>query len=359
MSPPTMSRSARSTLVTILVVAALLIVGIVFRGALLAWFGGRPARDERTPAADPIADGHAHAGSTLGDNAIDHYTCSMHPSVRSKTPGTCPICGMTLTPVTKAQQRQGIVMISAARQQLIGVRTAAVARAPMVRSIRTVGRLAYDESSLVDVNLKVSGWIVRLFVSKTGQRVQKGQALFTLYSPELQSAQQDLLLALRSQSLTGAGTNREGALAAAARQRLRLLDLTERQITAIESAGAPLPEVTFVAPASGFVLEKDIVEGGSVQPGMRLFRIGSLNEIWVEADVYEADFGGVRTGQKATVELDYLPGRRYEATVAYVYPALDPQTRTGRVRLELRNAELELRPGMYATVQLQTELGPV
>jgi Cu(I)/Ag(I) efflux system membrane fusion protein len=289
--------------------------------------------------------------------AIDHYTCSMHPSVHASAPGTCPICGMTLVPVTKAQQREGVVTISPARQQLIGVRTSPVVQAEMVQSISAVGRLTYDESSLVDVNLKVRGWIVKLLVSKTGQRVQKGQALFTFYSPELQTAQQDLLLALRSQPLLQGAKTDPGSLARAARQRLRLLDLTDAQIDSIASAGEPLAQLTFTAPASGFVIEKDVVEGSAVEPGMRLFRIASLSKVWIEADVYEGDFPRLHVGQTATVALDYLPGRSYEATLAYVYPALDPQTRKGRVRLELRNQNLELRPGMFATVQLQSDLG--
>ena len=202
------------------------------------------------------------------------------------------------------------------------------------------------------------GWIVKLLVSKTGQQVQKGQALFTLYSPELQNAQQDLLLALRSQPLVqDDGKSSAGSLARAARQRLRLLDLTDAQIEAIERAGEPLPNLTFTAPASGFVIEKDVVEGSVVEPGMRLFRIASLSKVWIEADVYEGDFPRLHVGQKATVALDYLPGRSYDATLAYIYPALDPQTRTGRVRLELRNQNLELRPGMYASVELQSDLG--
>ncbi len=334
-----------------------------------AMFGHGAKWIQRTPAIDnPYMGARMPAcGNAIGwkpdaqaedADAIDHYTCSMHPSVHASARGACPICGMTLVPVTKAQQREGVVTISPSRQQLIGVRTSPAIKGPMVQSISAVGRFTYDESSLVDVNLKVRGWIVKLLVSKTGQHVQKGQALFTFYSPELQTAQQDLLLALRSQPLLqGAAKSDPGSLGRAARQRLRLLDLTDAQIDSIASAGEPLAHLTFTAPASGFVIEKDVVEGSAVEPGMRLFRIASLNKVWIEADVYEGDFPRLHVGQKATVALDYLPGRSYEATLAYVYPALDPQTRKGRVRLELRNQNLEFKPGMFATVQLQSDLG--
>jgi Cu(I)/Ag(I) efflux system membrane fusion protein len=305
------------------------------------------------PASGPrlrsCGDSEAPTGTASSDTGV-RYTCSMHPSVQSTAPGSCPICGMDLTPVTTEQKQSEVVTIPAARQQLIGVRKTAVTVAPMHQTVRAVGRLTYDESSFVDVNLRVRGWIAKLLVNKTGQRVQQGQPLFTLYSPELHNAQQDLLLALRAQPATG--------LANAARERLRLLDLSDAQIQSIVDSGQLLEHVTIRAPASGVVIEKDIVEGGAVEPGMRLFRIAALDRVWIEADLYEADFPQVRVGQRASITLEYLPGRTYEASVAYVYPALDPQTRTGRARLELRNAKLELRPGMYATVLLENDLGP-
>jgi Cu(I)/Ag(I) efflux system membrane fusion protein len=264
---------------------------------------------------------------------------------------------MDLVPVTKEQQRQGVVTIPPARQQLIGVRTSAVVEGKMVQSIRAVGRLAYDESKLTDVNLKVRGWIVKLLVTNTGQRVQKGQTLFTLYSPELYNAQQDFLLATRQTTAVPGAPSHTMGLAQAARQRLRLLDLSDAQIDQIAQSGQPLENVPFAARDSGFVIEKDVVEGAAVEPGMRLYRTASLDRVWIEADVYEADFARVHAGEKASVTLDYLPGRSYEARVSYVYPYLNPETRTGRVRLELVNRKLELRPGMYANVELESDLG--
>jgi Cu(I)/Ag(I) efflux system membrane fusion protein len=253
-----------------------------------------------------------------------------------------------------------VVRIDDARRQLIGVRTAKVVEAPMRESFRAIGRVAYDESKLTDVSLKVRGWVTKLFIDETGQRVARGQPLFTLYSPEIYNAEQDFLLATRSAAgalaLDG-GPGRVAFLATAARERLHLLGLDEAEIDAIAKNGAPSESVTFNAPATGFVIEKNLVEGGAVDAGMRLYRIAALDRVWVEAEVYEADLAHVKVGQLAHVTLDYLPGRSYEAKVAYVYPYLDPAARTGRVRIELANKGLALRPGMYATVTLSSDLG--
>lgn len=304
----------------------------------------------------------AGEGGAPSGAAIDHYTCSMHPSVNQPGPGTCPICGMNLIPVTKEQQQQGVVTIDEARRQLIGVRTAPVVEGPMRLRFRAVGLVAYDESSLADVSLKVRGWITKLYVNETGQRVARGQPLFLLYSPELFNAEQDFLLATRGATATAMRTEqpdggRVEALGTAARERLRLLGLDDAQIDDLAKKGAPSESVAFHAPASGFVIEKNVVEGASVEVGTRLYRIAALNKVWIEADVYEADLAHVRVGQHAAVTLDYLPGRSYDAKVAYVYPYLDAKARTGRVRIELANKGLDLRPGMFANVVLAEDLG--
>jgi membrane fusion protein, copper/silver efflux system len=342
-----------------LVFASLLVLGaFVFRQQLFTWFGGKdraaPSPKSSAPGSSANADGMAATSGTPAAAEIDHYTCSMHPSVKQQSPGKCPICGMTLIPVTKQQQAQGVVLIDEARRQLIGVKTGTVAEAPMNRSTRAVGRVAYDESTLTDVTLKVGGFITKLVANKTGQRVTAGQTLFLLYSPELYNAQQDFLLSTHgaTAAATDGAASHQDSFNRAARQRLHLLGLREGQIVALEKKGAPSENIAIASPASGFVIEKDVVEGASVEAGMRLFRIAALNKVWVEAELYEADLAHVRVGQSATVSLDYLPGQAYEAKVAYVYPYVDATARTGRVRLELANKELELRPGMYASVEL-------
>ncbi len=361
-----LTRSSRRPLLSSLaLIAALVLAALVFRRPLTAWFTGTGnGEGERRHGEPAVHAQHGDAsplsgapGATASD--VDHFTCSMHPSVKQTEPGKCPICGMDLIPVTKEQQALGVVTIDETRRQLIGVRTAKVVLAPLRSSFRALGHVSYDESGLTDVSIKVRGWITKLFVNRTGQRVARGQPLFTLYSPELYNAEQDFLLATKS-ALGAAsvdGGNRGGGLAKASRQRLHLLGLSEAELDAIVARDAPLENVSFPSPASGFVTEKDVVEGASVEPGMRLFRLAALDKVWIEAEVYEADLAHVHGGQHADVTLDYLPGRTYDATVAYVYPYLDPKTRTGRVRMELANKDLELRPGMFANVALTADLG--
>ncbi len=357
---------ARSRLVSVALVASLAALALVFHRPLVAWFSGetRPPAAGRSATTFPVG-GDAGVEATMPPGvpgAVDHYTCSMHPSVKASAPGQCPICGMNLIPVTKDQQQEGVVTIDETRRQLIGVRTAPVALAPMRKDFRVVGHVTYDESSLTDVNLKVHGSITKLYVSQTGQKVTRGQTLLSIYSPELYNAEQDFLLAAQGAAAPslapGSGPGRVETLADAARQRLHLLGLEDGQIDALIKQGAPSESISIAAPASGVVIEKNVVEGAAVDAGMRLYRIGALARVWIEAQVYESDFGHVHAGQAATVTLDYLPGRSYDAKVAYVYPYLDPQTRTGQVRLELANKDLELKPGMFASVMLGADLGP-
>jgi Cu(I)/Ag(I) efflux system membrane fusion protein len=288
---------------------------------------------------------------------ISHYTCPMHPSVRQEAPGQCPMCGMDLTPVTRAEAESGVVLIDSVRRQRIGVKTAPVRVGPMDLSVRALGRVTYDETALVDVTLKLDGYIHTLHVDATGQAVKKGQALFTLYSPELYAAQQEYLLALHSQmAAQGTGApERMDSLVRAARKRLELWGVTEGQLSAIAKKGEPLENLPFLSPASGYVLEKSVVQGAAVRAGDKLYRIVPLEKVWVEAEVYEADLPRVKVGQPVEVTLPYVPGKSYAGKVGYVYPALEAATRTGRLRVELANKALELKPDMYAEVKVKVE----
>ncbi|WP_394822808.1 efflux RND transporter periplasmic adaptor subunit [Pendulispora albinea] len=297
--------------------------------------------------------------------AIDHYTCSMHPSVKQPGPGKCPICGMNLVPVAKDTKdasnaknakdakdakdpQASTVTLDDSRRQLIGVRTAPVTVGPMRTTFRAAGRVAYDESRLADVNPRVRGWITRLMASQPGQPVGKGQPLFEMYSPESYNAQHDLLLALQASN---------APLVHAARQRLRLLGMDDAQIDAMAKKGAPAESITVLSPASGFIAEKNAVEGASIEPGTRVFRIAALDRVWIEANVYEADLVHVRVGQPVEVILDHAPDRTYDAKVASIDPSLDAKARTGRVRVTVANRDLALRPEMYATVELGADMG--
>jgi membrane fusion protein, copper/silver efflux system len=247
--------------------------------------------------------------------------------------------------------------VDEARRQRVGVKSAQVGRSPMSIAVRAVGRLTYDETRLKDVTLKVKGWVARQRVNATGQPVRKGETLLWLYSPELFAAQQEYLLALDSQKSAG-GADRSDYLVKAADKKLRLWGMSAGQLAALARRGEPMEEVPIASPASGFVIEKDVVEGAAVEPGQRLYRIASLDRVWVEAQVYELDLSQVRVGQKALVTLPYQPGDALEGTVAYVYPYLDPTSRTGRVRIELPNRELAFKPDMYANVEIRIDLGP-
>ncbi|HVR10557.1 MAG TPA: efflux RND transporter periplasmic adaptor subunit, partial [Thermoanaerobaculia bacterium] len=231
-------------------------------------------------------------------------------------------------------------------------------RRPLAGGITTVGRVAYDESRLHDVSVKFAGWIGRLYVDQTGQRVRRGQTLFTLYSPELYGAEQEYLAALASQRAAQAtdAPDRADYLVEAARQKLRLWDLGDGEIRRFAARGAPEKEVPIASPAAGVVVEKDIVQGASVQPGMKLFRIADLDRVWIEAEVYEGDLPRVRPGTEATATLRAVPGRRLHGRIALIEPAVSAASRTVRVRIEMANpagaAGPDLRPGMYADVEL-------
>jgi len=295
----------------------------------------------------------------LGGDEVAYYTCPMHPSVKQPKPGKCPICGMELTAVTKRDASSGIITVDSARRQAIGVKTALVETRLLVRTIRAVGRTTYDESRVRDVTLKLGGFVEKLYVNTTGQPVRAGQALLALYSPELYAAQKELLLAVASQqSAIGSGApERADYLVDGAKKRLELWGFPRAQVDEIARTGKAIERMPVLSPYGGFVIEKNVVEGASVAAGERIFRIASLDPIWVEAEIYERDLESVSVGQQATVTFPYLAGVTLGGRVSYVYPYLSPETRTGKIRIELANPKLELKPEMYANVELTSDSG--
>jgi Cu(I)/Ag(I) efflux system membrane fusion protein len=283
-----------------------------------------------------------------GSSEISHYTCPMHPAVHAKHAGKCPICGMPLVPVRKAEAKSGAVRIDPQRLQQIGVRFAKAERAPLSRTVRALGRVTWDETKLVDVTPRVRGFVRGLRADALGARVGRGDVLFSVYSPELYAAQSEYLQALQSAN---------EPLRHAARARLRLWDVAERDLVELEQRGSALEAIPVRAPVSGVLVEKNVVEGAAFEPGTRLFRIAPLDRIWVEAEVYASDLPLVAVGQSATITAPYLPGRALEARVAYLLPALASETRTARVRLEVANGDLALRPEMFVDVALRVDLG--
>jgi Cu(I)/Ag(I) efflux system membrane fusion protein len=296
-----------------------------------------------------------HAAAHEQDADVAYYTCPMHPSVRQASPGKCPICGMALTPVNREDLDTGTFVVDEVRRQQIGVTTATAERRRLSRHVRAVGQVKVDETRLTDVNLRMSGWVHRLYVDETGQRVKKGQTLFTLYSPELYAAEREHLTAVKGSRDERSETLSE--LARASEQRLRLLGMSASQIRELERRDEAWEYVPVLSPATGYVIDKDVVEGARIESGSRVYRIADLSRVWIDADVYESDLPQVKVGQPVQVELPYVPGQAFDGRVDYIYPTLAGATRTGRVRVVLKNPELALKPDMYANVGIEVDLG--
>ncbi|MEK7351404.1 MAG: efflux RND transporter periplasmic adaptor subunit, partial [Nitrospirota bacterium] len=254
----------------------------------------------------------------------------------------------------------GAVVIPAVARQLIGVRSASAAYRTLTQEIRTVGTVGYDERGLTQVTLKISGWVREVFVNSIGRPVRKGEALFTFYSPDLLASQDEYLLALRTQArlatspLDEAKTN-AASLVTSARERLRLWDLTDAQITALEHRGKAEPVLTIYAPSSGIVLKREALPGKYVEPGTTLYEVADLSRVWISADIYESEVAAVKLDQPISVSFAAYPGETFQGNMAYIYPSLNAEARTVRVRFELPNPGLKLKPGMYGNVTLQTD----
>ncbi len=240
----------------------------------------------------------------------------------------------------------------------IGVTYATVMRKPFTRRVSTVGNVTWDETRLANVNPKIEGWIERLYVDFTGAPVRRGQPLLAIYSPMLVSAQEELILARRlTDEAAAAGGERATTnardLLESARRRLRYWDIPEATIRRVEETGTPQKTVVLEAPASGVVVEKMAVEGARIMPGMDVYRIADLSRVWVEGEVFEKDLSLVRIGQGAGVTFEAYPGEVFTGTVTYVYPTVSVEARTGRIRIELDNPGLRIKPGMYAKIALE------
>jgi multidrug efflux pump subunit AcrA (membrane-fusion protein) len=345
----------------------------------------------------------------------------MHPTVVSDRPGDCPICSMKMVPMEEegagAASREGpgapasprrkiiyrstmrpseisdkpgkdsmgmemvaeeidtpppgavtsvggraAVTITEQKRQLIGVKTATVERKHLVRTIRTVGRVTYDETRLHHVHTKIGGYVERLHANATGQVVKAGEPLLTIYSPELLASGQEYILALKARDrLAGSSlpSIRDSGqdLVESARRRLLLYDLTPDQIEALGKTGEAPRSMTLHAPISGHIVARNVTQGEKIEPGTTLLDIADLSRVWVLADVYEYELPFVHEGQSATITLSYMPGRSFEGRIALVYPVLAETTRTVKARIELANPDLELKPEMYAEVEIRSDLG--
>lgn len=320
------------------------------------------------PMETDVAEGTGGAASSTGRKVV--YRSTMNPSETSDKPGKDSM-GMEMVPVEVEEPIGGdvpgiagraSVRLSSVKQQLIGVRTAIVRRAPLVRTIRTVGRVTYDETRLHHVHTKVGGWVERLHADAVGELVRKGEPLLTIYSPELVASAEEYLLALRTRERLEGSTldslrDSGQGLVESARRRLLLFDLTSGQIETLEKEGKAPRTITLYSPTTGHVITRNVTQGERIEPGLNLLDIADMERVWVLADIYEYEIPHVRVGQRAVMTLSYLPGRTFEGRVTLVYPVLSEQTRTVKVRLEFANHDLMLKPEMFADVALEVDLG--
>jgi Cu(I)/Ag(I) efflux system membrane fusion protein len=254
----------------------------------------------------------------------------------------------------------GAVVVPAVMRQLIGVRSAPVDTAVLGQEIRAVGTVGYDERGFTQVTVKTSGWVREVFINSIGRPVRKGEPLFTVYSPDLLSTQDEYLLALKTQGklaaspLSDAKVN-AASLVVSARERLRLWDVTDAQIATLEHRGKAEPVLTISAPSSGIVMKREAVPGKYVEPGTTLYEVADFSTVWISADIYESEVAAVTFNQSVSVTFASYPRETFQGHVSYIYPSLNTEARTVRVRVELPNPELKLKPGMFGTVIIQTE----
>lgn len=367
---------------------------ILFIGILV----GSVATYFLAPMVRTSESGDQQAGKQL-------YSCGMHPEVISEKPGNCPICGMKLTPKKSADQDAGqmqtdepgkilywrapmdpteiyekpgkskmgmdlvpvhegeeaggagSILIDSSVQQNMNLRTAEVERRNMSHVIRAYGKVTYAEDKEFSVNTKISGWVEKLYVNTTGQKVRKGQPLLEIYSPELVSTQEEYLLALNNYEKLAASPYESVQKSAKkmvtlARNRLEYWDVSKAEIDKIEKTGQSTRTILLKSQISGVVTHKALVEGDKISPGMDLFHIADLSKIWIEASVYESELPFIKVGQKAELELDHIMGEKLEGKIDFIYPYLDKKSRANNVRFVFNNSEYLLKPDMYVTVRI-------
>ena len=324
-------------------------VGLIVVAAVLFWLWSRPAGFS-PPGSEPD-----HMADMPGMNMPGMDMKNNQPATKS---GGTAESGMPV----EAHGLPGTVTIPPDRLQRIGVKYHEAVRRPLDRVIRTVGRVAVDERRLAKVTIKFHGWIERLFVSATGDRVTKGQRLFTIYSPDLVATQEEYLLALQSRKQLGDSEILEVAagskdLLEATRHRLHLWDIGDEHIRELERTKQVTKTLPIHSPISGTVIRKEILQGAHVEPGEELYTIADLSHVWILADIYEYELSSITVGQEATVTLSYDPTTTLHGRIAFIYPTVDPKTRTAVVRFEVENGADKLKPEMYTNVEVHIPLG--
>ncbi|WP_423840634.1 efflux RND transporter periplasmic adaptor subunit [Vibrio mytili] len=304
--------------------------------------------------ANQFSSGTKHETANIGENTSSssdeplYWVAPMDPNYQRDKPGKSPM-GMDLVPVYAGdlageQDKPGTVTIDPSVENNLGVKTAAVTLEKLAPRIETVGYIAFDESHLWQTNVRVAGWVEQLYINAVGEQVKKGDVLFTLYSPELVKAQEELLNAYR--------TGRNG-LVKGATERLVTLGVDRSQIKTITQRGKASQTIEIKAPADGIIASLNVREGGYLSPAQVVVSAGPLDNVWVDAEVFERQAHWMKAGSNASMTLDAIPGKEWQGLVDYVYPILDPKTRTLRVRLKFPNPNGELKPNMFANIALQ------
>ena len=295
-----------------------------------------------------------------------YYKCPMGQPDYSQVPGKAQ-CGMDYIPVYEDEAETatgpGEIYITPEKVQRIGVRSEEVKEMPLKKVIRTVAIVDYDERRLFTINTKIEGWIERLYVNATGRELKKGEHLLDIYSPDLVSTQEEYLLAFETKRRLGPGALPDAVEGAeyildATRRRLKNWDISDDQIEALEKSKKPTKTLALHSPVEGIVIEKMAVQGMKVMPGEKLLGIANLSNVWLYANIYEYELSLVKAGQKASVTINAYPGETFYAIVSYIYPYMNTETRTAKVRLEMANPGFKLKPGMYANVELESVISP-
>ena len=340
--------------------AIALAVGITFGGRASAFFQRQRSASQTSAAGS--------------ERRVLYWYDAMGPQHHYNNPGKAPD-GMDLVPryaednssqggsaTTTAAMPAGTVKIASDKQQLIGVRTATVERQSLVRTVRTTGQLTSDETKLAHIHVKANGYIDKGYVDYIGQLVKKGQPLFTLYSPDLVATEEEYLIAKRGAKEMGSSQFPDVAqgsqsLLRSTRERLKLWDITDEQIKKLDETGEVTKTLTFYSPVSGFVTDRKAFPQTAVTPDMDLYSISDLSTIWVNADVFEYEVPFVKVGQMADMELSYYAGKTYAGKITYIYPNVDPIFHTVKARIEFANPNFDLKPQMFANVQLKINYG--
>lgn len=306
-----------------------------------------------------------HSGHDAAEAENTVWTCSMHPQIQMPTAGQCPICGMDLIPLKSSSEGNdspGALTLSASAQKIAEIQTTMVVRQSVQKNLRMVGKLEADETRVREISAWVSGRIDRLYIDYAGVPVKNGEKLFDLYSPEVYSAQVELIQAIKASRQLSKSTMESTRISAsrtidAVKERLRLWGLTDAQIQEIEKRGTPSDHVTIVSPMSGVVLHKGATEGAYVKTGTHVYDIADLTVLWLKLDVYESDLSWIKLDQSVDFETDAYPGEKFTGMVAFIDPMLNEKSRSIKVRVNVENPHGRLKPGMFARAVVRAEVG--